>query len=148
MKYKALLLKYLILKNKIIYDNTKIEYLNLKDIDEILCHWLEKECKFVLDHMSGIVDILLSDYECNPDVHFCPWCTIATKLNMIGAYNSCRDCGYGIRHGFCDNHNSNYRFINEAIGGSLSDLKEVKYLIINIVKEYKRIKGADSNDGC
>lgn len=146
MKYKALLLKYIILKDTILYEKTGIHCFVIEDIDEILCYWLKKDCKYALNSMNNYIDLLVltKTRDDNYDSSFCPWCISMDALfcnKDVQIFDGCKMCGYGKRHGKCDRESlNNYTKIRRICISTFSEIPEIQNLIKDTVADYRRIK--------
>ena len=104
MTYKEKLVKFLEVKDSIIYTTSNVKYINKEDIEEIES-WSEEDCKKVYRYMIKTIN---DDdaFEFYPNSTTCPWCVFNVFCN--NAYK-CKECGYGKRHGFCKKSDSKYK---------------------------------------
>ena len=106
MNAKEKLIMFVQLKNGIIEEKTGIQYANVNDIMDIN-DWNMYECEYIYNSVVNAID---SRYAEELYSETCIWCI---KYNDNGG---CINCGYGERHGVCDNIGSSYsRYNREEI---------------------------------
>jgi hypothetical protein len=102
MYHKEKLIKFVEIKNIIIRGNTNILYIDDRDVDDINS-WSDRECERVYTY---IVDCINCDKNHDIRSNVCPWCVHHHYNHNYD--DECNDCGYGKRHGVCDEANSKY----------------------------------------
>ena len=124
MTYKEKIVKFLEIKNRIIYSTSNVRYINEEDIEDIK-HWSEEDCKKTYKYMIEVVN---NDdaFEFYPNSTTCPWCIYYHFIN--NNYDKCNECGYGRRHGICDEPYSKYKEL--VYGNSFTPLNRLKYMAI------------------
>lgn len=121
MNDKEKIIKFLEMKNEIIKKESKINYIDKEDIEDVKS-WSNKKCKTIYQYITDQIHI---KKVYGIGFSTCPWCILCNIYKVKG----CTDCGYGERHGEC------------GYGDSLYDLYRSVYLIENVLtnKVYKNI---------
>ena len=116
--YKDKLIKFLELKNELIYKKIGINYVNKRDIREIKS-WEDHECKWIYNIIKN--GIFLGSKDAKGKT--CPWCI---------KYNDCNNCGYGKRYGIC------IQFLDSYYEEHLRYLKISNIIYKDIIKEIEK----------
>lgn len=97
--YQDRLITFVKLKDKFIFKETGIHYINKKDIDDIKT-WSETICGRVYKVLSmNIIANLCAGLKDST----CIWCIkLSFKGNYLNAEDECPGCFYGENHGYCD----------------------------------------------
>lgn len=98
MTYQDRLIAFIKLKDKFIFKETKIHYINKKDIDDIKT-WSERNCTVVYSILDR--NIRLEDAHLLAD-NTCIWCIQFNLKNEMDEDDECPGCSYGKNHGYCD----------------------------------------------
>jgi len=124
MTYKNKLIKFLKIKRNLLYVYSNVKYMTKEDLKEITT-WSEEKCNKIYDYITTYINSIPKDnakiYDyinrhiknaynisiSNPiqENKVCPWCVY---YYYIKKENTCKDCQYGKRNGFCDENNSRY----------------------------------------
>ena len=143
MTNKEKLIKFVKAQDKIIKEKTGIHHINKLDIQEI-CEWDEESCqKIYLSFTKSINVYFIHDLP----IGTCPWCLKST-VNYV---HDCKLCGYGKRHGICDEEDSLFKkyILKWEVGFITNDmymkiLQDIEQSEISSLK-YKKYKNIDNN---
>ena len=136
MTNKEKLIRLVEIKNSIIHRVSKITYINEKDIKDIRS-WPEDDCIKIYNNIIEYVSNPLNKLG-HLNSNTCPWCIYYHFIN--NSRDRCNACGYGKRHGICDEPYSKYKEL--VYRNSFTPLNIVKYTeIISNIEDSE-----DSND--
>ena len=127
MNDKEKIIKFIQLKNEIIKKESKINYINKEDIDDIKS-WSDDDCKTIYARMTNEINI---NKIYGLGFASCPWCILYKKKG------ECSDCGYGDRYiecGYDDSLYNQYRSVN-LIENLLNNKAYLN--ILKTIEEYK-----------
>ena len=100
MTYQDKLIAFVKLKDKFIFKETKIHYINKKDIDNIKT-WSDRVCRTVYNTLkSNVYLVEVSGLGSST----CVWCIQFGLKNDLNANDTCPGCFYGENHGYCDSN--------------------------------------------
>ncbi len=131
MTYKEKLIEFMKIKNSYTSSRT-LYYMDKKDFNEIKS-WSEKLCQKIY---KAIVNYIYDNYNThtfNINTRTCPWCIIDSFFKYNSLYD-CFKCGYGKRHGICNEYNSLYYKLSKLNKFSILTIHKYKEIINNIEK--------------
>lgn len=118
---KEKIIEYLKFKENLTFEQTGIRSFIPADFDEME-NWSEEDCCEIWEKLrkSSQKHPTYTAFE-----SLCPWCLS----------KDCMECGYGERHGFCNNNNSLWQVILTKMPDGLEHIKKCQKFIIEINKE-------------